>query len=52
MEWFDLGDVYKFNVIANLELDGVPSFGEDFVWALVIQVERRFNQIYTNIYPA
>ena len=52
MELLDPGDVDQLNVVANLDADGVECLRDDFVWALVLWMERRFDGIYPNIHQA
>ena len=45
-------EVYQFQVISNLDADSVACLGDDFVWALVLRMERWFNRIDLHIDPA
>ena len=47
-----MGDVDEFHVIPNFDVDGVACLGDDFVWALVLRVERRFNRVDLHIPPS
>ena len=43
LEGLHLRDVDQLKIIANLDADSVAHLGDDFIWALVLWVERRFD---------
>ena len=47
-----MGDVDQLDVVANLDADGVVRLGDDFVWVLVLWVERRLHVVDLHIDPA
>ena len=51
MEGLHAGDVDKFQIIPNFDADSVAHLGDDFVWALVLRVERRLHGVDLDIDP-
>ena len=48
----DSADVDELDVVADFHADSVVRLGDDFVWALVLQVEQRLHSIDLHVDPS